>query len=128
MEMLQFYIDELDWEYGAGSIPYSPFEIYQESVLFSLYILHKKGYKPRSRSDYFDFFRKALLRDLPKDNEILMAVYVTMYEKLIIVDFFARFGLVDLDYQPESLPDEVKNTERIIKPTPLFKKLFKWKI
>ncbi|MBI9108684.1 MAG: SEC-C domain-containing protein [Spirochaetales bacterium] len=126
LELLVFYTEELDWDFLISYENTDPFQIFQDSVLFSLYLLKNKGNGREDENEIFKYFYDALLKNFFGDDETSMSITGNIYSKLVLKYFCAQFGLIDHEFLPEDNRKFSKTA--LVKTSPLFKKLFKWNI
>jgi hypothetical protein len=126
--MFIYYIEKFYWLYGTR---YSEvFEFIQDSVIFSLYILKQKADSFIMGEKISEIFLKAF-PDFRKDvNAVMKYDILNVGYCHILLDAFAGyFGLVETQRVDKSDKKNFYLTDTwLYRTTPLFKKIFKWKV
>ncbi|MBI9105062.1 MAG: hypothetical protein JEY99_21785 [Spirochaetales bacterium] len=122
MEFLTYYLDKFNWDYLNLRFDEDAFRIIQDSALFSLYILKKKGNGMESENDIIRYFIEAFFKDLfISEDDWGERLVKIMFESLFMVHFCSQFGLIDKEYLPEIFFDRDKKIYKV-KTTGLYKK------
>ena len=128
-EFLSCYMEDFAWEYFNIHLEDIFYTIIQDSVLFSLYLV-KKVHKEKPDYDELSLlFIRALFWDIyDSENEIMIMYVSTIYKHLFLEHFCTYFGLLEGEYLPEILKKTDSENRLYVRVTPLFNKLFNWKI
>jgi len=125
-DLFIYAVDVHDWKaWVPDSIRHEHFDIVQHAALFLFYLLHKHPegtvgeFIDRVTRAFPDFVRPA--QDHPATLEFLAGVV----SELFFAQFCALFGLVRVAGDPRDFP-EARNVKYRV--TPLFTRLFRWKV
>ncbi|MBN2619212.1 MAG: SEC-C domain-containing protein [Spirochaetales bacterium] len=120
-----FFIDRYNWLLDFD-FP-EECSIIQDTALFSLLILHKKGNKPYNMNELFSTYKIAFPMLEEVDDMYYSNITEIAYEIMFVKEFCIIFGLLEVHIGKNSL--EIQDNEQLkFKTTNLFKKLLNWKI
>lgn len=121
LSMMEMTMDEYDW---VGDYIFNPVcAIIQDSALFSLYMLHKKGEVYLPKREYYNLFEKAFphIREIPVFTNGIN-IMPKVFDLLFFNDICRMFGLIDRK------PDLENMDNSFYRSSQLFRKLFLWKV
>lgn len=119
LDIMDYYVEEYEW---LNAYRFNDrCSIVQDSVLFSLYILHKKAKQFISQDRLYEYFQKAFpfISDIPVLTSGLN-ITPQVYDTLFLSQFCRYFGLLDIQ------SDKNDDSKLMYKTTKLFGKLFEW--
>lgn len=119
LDVLDYYVEEYEW---LDTYRFNDrCAIVQDSVLFSLYILHKKAKQFIPENRLYECFHKAFpaISDIPVLTSGLN-IMPQVYDVLFLSKFCRYFGFLDVQ------SDKNDDSKHLYKTTKLFEKLFEW--
>ena len=121
LDVLIAYAEKYDWL--ADFDPPEGFRIIQDTLPFSLYLLKRHENSFMEKDKYIDMFSAAFptLRDYDAPYSGF-SLFCLLYQITFLESFLVYFGLIERD------PDLAYSDPQNIRPSPLFKKLFVWKL
>ena len=125
--IISCYLREFNWGYSDG---YAEMSIIQFSALFSLYVLHKKARRFIPGSELGDIFLNAFPNVLAEVEESFTTpeeYTKSAFSLRFLERFCLAFGLVERR-ETKQEPEYSRATSCLYKVTPLFDRLFQWKV